>query len=114
LSFPFCRGYQRAMVKSMSLAAKVPHFHYLEEINCDSLVQLKTRFQNENKDNTIKHTFLPFLIKSLSMALSKYPMLNSSFIEESNEVVLKGMESLISSFLFLFALISKNDEVDDN
>lgn len=91
LSFPSCRGYQRSMVKSMSLAAKVPHFHYLEEINCDSLVQLKTRFQNENKDQTIKHTFLPFLIKSLSMALSKYPMLNSSFIEETNEVVFKGM-----------------------
>ncbi|CAO2162314.1 unnamed protein product [Urochloa humidicola] len=88
------RGYQRAMVKSMSLAAKVPHFHYLEEINCDSLVQLKTRFQNENKDNTIKHTFLPFLIKSLSMALSKYPMLNSSFIQETNEVVLKGSHNI--------------------
>lgn len=104
LSFPFCRGYQRAMVKSMSLAAKVPHFHYLEEINCDSLVQLKARFQTENKDNTIKHTFLPFLIKSLSMALSKYPMLNSSFIEETNEVVLKGMESLNSSFCSCFRI----------
>lgn len=88
------RGYQRSMVKSMSLAAKVPHFHYLEEINCDSLVQLKTTFQNENKDHTIKHTFLPFLIKSLSMALSKYPMLNSSFIEETNEVVFKGSHNI--------------------
>ncbi|TKW12181.1 hypothetical protein SEVIR_5G020400v4 [Setaria viridis] len=88
------RGYQRAMVKSMSLAAKVPHFHYLEEINCDSLVKLKKAFQNENKDNTIKHTFLPFLIKSLSMALNKYPMLNSSFIEETNEVILKGSHNI--------------------
>lgn len=102
LIFPFCRGYQRSMVKSMSLAAKVPHFHYLEEINCDSLVQLKTTFQNENKDHTIKHTFLPFLIKSLSMALSKYPMLNSSFIEETNEVVFKGMQSLNFSFRSCF------------
>ena len=41
-------------------------------------------------------------------------MLNSSFIEETNEVVLKGVESLSSSFLFLFPLIFKNDEVDDN
>jgi hypothetical protein len=107
LIFPFCRGYQRSMVKSMSLAAKVPHFHYLEEINCDSLVQLKTTFQNENKDQTIKHTFLPFLIKSLSMALSKYPMLNSSFIEETNEVVFKGMQSLSFSFRSCFLLSQK-------
>ncbi|TVU21166.1 hypothetical protein EJB05_30790, partial [Eragrostis curvula] len=88
------RGYQRSMVKSMSLAAKVPHFHYLEEINCDALVKLKTSFQNENKDHNIKHTFLPFLIKSLSMALSKYPLLNSSLIEETNEVVLKGSHNI--------------------
>lgn len=86
------------MVKSMTLAAKVPHFHYLEEINCDALVELKASFQNENKDHNIKHTFLPFLIKSLSMALSKYPLLNSSFIEETNEVIFKGMQTLSSMF----------------
>lgn len=97
-SFPFCRGYQRAMVKSMTMAAKVPHFHYLEEINCDALIELKKSFQNQNKDHTIKHTFLPFLIKSLSMALDKYPLLNSSFIEETNEVVFKGMQSFLFTF----------------
>jgi 2-oxoisovalerate dehydrogenase E2 component (dihydrolipoyl transacylase) len=86
------------MVKSMSLAAKVPHFHYLEEIKCDALIELKALFQKENKDQNIKHTFLPFLIKSLSMALSKYPLLNSSFIEETNEVIFKGMQSLSLAF----------------
>lgn len=78
------------MVKSMSLAAKIPHFHYVEDINCDALVELKTSFQNENSDPEVKHTFLPVLIKSLSMALSKYPLLNSSINEELNEVTLKG------------------------
>ncbi|KAM0832463.1 hypothetical protein ACQ4PT_064873 [Festuca glaucescens] len=88
------RGYQRTMVKSMSLAAKVPHFHYLEEIKCDALIELKALFQKENKDQNIKHTFLPFLIKSLSMALNKYPLLNSSFIEETNEVIFKGSHNI--------------------
>ncbi|XP_006645814.2 lipoamide acyltransferase component of branched-chain alpha-keto acid dehydrogenase complex, mitochondrial [Oryza brachyantha] len=88
------RGYQRAMVKTMSLAAKVPHFHYLEEINCDALVELKASFQNANKDQNIKHTFLPFLIKSLSMAISKYPLLNSCFVEEANEVIFKGSHNI--------------------
>uniref|UniRef100_A0ACD5W9D5 Uncharacterized protein n=1 Tax=Avena sativa TaxID=4498 RepID=A0ACD5W9D5_AVESA len=88
------RGYQRTMVKSMTLAAKVPHFHYLEEIKCDALVELKELFQKENKDQYIKHTFLPFLIKSLSIALSKYPLLNSSFIEETNEVIFKGSHNI--------------------
>ncbi|KAL5713130.1 dihydrolipoyllysine-residue (2-methylpropanoyl)transferase [Ranunculus cassubicifolius] len=88
------RGFQRAMVKSMTMAAKVPHFHYLEEINCDALVKLKSVFQNNNSDPDIKHTYLPFLVKALSMALSKHPLLNSSFSEESNEITLKGNHNI--------------------
>lgn len=88
------RGFQRTMVKTMSMAAKVPHFHYVEEINCDALVELKSSFQNNNMDPDVKHTFLPFLIKSLSMALSKYPSVNSCFNEESLEVILKGSHNI--------------------
>lgn len=88
------RGFHRSMVKSMTMAAKIPHFHYLEEINCDALIELKLAFQKENSDQNVKHTFLPFLVKSLSMALSKYPLLNSSFNEESYEVILKGLHNI--------------------
>lgn len=88
------RGFQRAMVKSMTMAAKIPHFHYVEEINCDALVGLKTSFQKENPDPGVKHTFLPVLIKSLSMALTKYPILNSSFNEDSQTVTLKGSHNI--------------------
>lgn len=112
VNISFFRGYQRSMVKSMTLAAKVPHFHYLEEINCDALVELKASFQNENKDHNIKHTFLPFLIKSLSMALSKYPLLNSSFIEETNEVVFKGMQTL--SFMLHSCYLSYGEKIPRN
>ncbi|QCD79998.1 2-oxoisovalerate dehydrogenase E2 component [Vigna unguiculata] len=90
---PF-RGFQRAMVKSMSLAAKVPHFHYVDEINCDALVELKISFQKNNPYPDIKYTFLPILIKSLSMALSKYPFMNSCFKEDAVEVVLKGSHNV--------------------
>ncbi|KAI6693024.1 hypothetical protein NL676_020734 [Syzygium grande] len=88
------RGFQRAMVKSMSMAAKVPHFHYVEEINCDALVELKASFQDNNTDPDVKHTFLPLLIKALSMALSKYPIMNSCFNEELFEVILKGSHNI--------------------
>ncbi|MCD9559381.1 Bce2p [Datura stramonium] len=88
------RGYQRAMVKSMTLAAKIPHFYYVEEMNCDALVELKKSFQNEDSDPKIKYTFLPVLVKSLSMALTAHPMLNSRFNEESYEVILKGSHNI--------------------
>ncbi|CAA7406066.1 unnamed protein product [Spirodela intermedia] len=87
-------GFQRAMVKSMSMAANIPHFHYIEEINFDALVKLKEAFKEENTDPDIKHTYLPFLIKSLSVALERHPLLNSSFIEETNELILKGSHNI--------------------
>lgn len=83
------------MVKSMTLAAQIPHFHYVEEINCNALFQLKTSLQKENSDPSIKYTLLPVLIKSLSMALTKYPLINSCLSEGLQEVTLKG------TFLFL-------------
>lgn len=88
------RGFQRTMAKTMTLAAKVPHFHYIEEINCDALVKLKAAFQNENSDTDVKYSFLPILIKSLSMAMVKYPLLNSCFNEESHEIILKGSHNI--------------------
>ncbi|KAL3829351.1 hypothetical protein ACJIZ3_018153 [Penstemon smallii] len=88
------RGFQRAMVKSMSLAAKIPHFHYVEEMNCNALVELKTSFQKDHTDPNVKFTFLPLLIKSLSMALTKYPLLNSCFTQELQEVILKGSHNI--------------------
>lgn len=88
------RGFHRAMAKSMTLAAKIPHFQYVEEVNCDSLLDLRASFQNEAADLGIKFTFLPLLVKSLSMALSQYPLLNSCFNEESQEVTLKGSHNI--------------------
>lgn len=96
------RGFQRTMVKSMTMAAKVPHFHFVEEINCDALVELKESFQSSNSDSNVKHTFLPSLIKTLSMAISKYPLVNSCFTEESLEVILKG---LYISYYLIHAII---------
>lgn len=87
------RGYKRAMVKSMTTAATIPHFHYIDEINCDKLGKLRDAFRKQNSDSDIKFTFLPMLIKSLSIALTKHRLLNSSFNLEKYEVTLKGFYS---------------------
>lgn len=99
-----CRAYQRAMVKSMTAAVSVPHFHFVEEINCDEIVELKKAFQKENNDPDVKFTFLPMLIKSLSMALTTHPLVNSTFKLENYEVTLKG-PYLFHFILPIFSLI---------
>ncbi|KNA19896.1 hypothetical protein SOVF_057380 [Spinacia oleracea] len=102
------RGFQRAMVKSMTLAARVPHFHYVEEIHCGGLVELKASFQSENPDPSIKHTFLPFLVKSLSMAMGKYPLLNSCFNEDVHEIIVKGSHNIGIAMATPYGLVVPN------
>ncbi|XLU79376.1 hypothetical protein S245_002797, partial [Arachis hypogaea] len=65
------KGIPKSNVKSMSLAAK-----------------------KNNPYPDVKHTFLPILVKSLSMALTKYPSLNSCFKEDSMEVIFKGSHNI--------------------
>ncbi|XP_057959704.1 lipoamide acyltransferase component of branched-chain alpha-keto acid dehydrogenase complex, mitochondrial isoform X2 [Malania oleifera] len=98
----------RTMVKSMTMAAKIPHFHYVEEINCEALIELKASFQRENSDQDVKHTFLPLLIKSLSMALSKYPLMNSCFNDESTEVILRGSHNIGIAMATSYGLVVPN------
>ncbi|XP_042476143.1 lipoamide acyltransferase component of branched-chain alpha-keto acid dehydrogenase complex, mitochondrial-like [Macadamia integrifolia] len=102
------RGFQRSMVKSMTMVATVPHFHYLEEMNCDALVEFKASFQDANSDPDVKHTYLPLFIKSLSMALTKYPILNSTFREESYEVIYKGSHNIGIAMATPYGLVVPN------
>jgi 2-oxoisovalerate dehydrogenase E2 component (dihydrolipoyl transacylase) len=64
------RGYNRLMVSSMTQSISIPHMVYSDEIDLSAL-----------KPTQLK--FLPYLIKSVSKALEKYPILNSSLQKDS-------------------------------
>uniref|UniRef100_A0AC34FU46 Dihydrolipoamide acetyltransferase component of pyruvate dehydrogenase complex n=1 Tax=Panagrolaimus sp. ES5 TaxID=591445 RepID=A0AC34FU46_9BILA len=83
------RGYTRAMVKSMSEALKIPHFGYDDEIHFDNLIKLRSSLKHIGKERDIKLSYMPFIIKATSMALSKYPILNSSVDEKFENMIYK-------------------------
>jgi len=56
-----CRGYGRAMVRTMTAACAVPHFHLHDDIAMTKLMQLRRDLQIHVKDQ--KLTMLPFIIK---------------------------------------------------
>lgn len=93
------------MAKAMIVAAAVLHFYYVEEIGVDKLTELK-RVLSEGVKLTklkrvlgegvplepgVKLTHLPFLIKALSMALKKYPVMNSTMDEAVTEIQARGI-----------------------
>lgn len=73
------RGYNRLMVKSMTTSLQVPHMVYADEINVNALTEVRDSLRPLAKEMGIhKLTYLPFFIKASSLALTKYPVLNST------------------------------------
>jgi pyruvate dehydrogenase E2 component (dihydrolipoamide acetyltransferase) len=68
---------------------KAAHFTYVEEADATPLVQLRASAKDMGAQYGIKVTFLPFVMKAMVAALRKYPILNSTLDETTNEIVIK-------------------------
>ena len=78
------------MVKTMTAAAAIPHFYLVEELNLNALVKLRNNLKETFTGQGLKLTFLPFMIKALSAALVKYPLVNSTFNENASQILCRG------------------------
>ncbi|KAK5655005.1 hypothetical protein OQA88_6764 [Cercophora sp. LCS_1] len=74
---------QEMMFKTMTRSLSIPHFLYADEIDFTSLVELRSRLNKVlskaglSDGQVSKLSYLPFIIKAVSMALYKYPILNA-------------------------------------
>lgn len=65
----------------------IPHTAVMDEIVVDSLVAYRAKLKERLKDRDISITYLPFIIKALTVALKKHEILNAS-LDESEENIL--------------------------
>ncbi|CZT48297.1 related to branched-chain alpha-keto acid dehydrogenase complex, E2 component precursor (lipoamide acyltransferase) [Rhynchosporium secalis] len=72
---------QHQMFKTMTKSLTIPHFLYADEIDFTGIAELRTRLNKvlaKNPMNEVsKLSFLPFIIKAVSMGLDRYPILNA-------------------------------------
>jgi 2-oxoisovalerate dehydrogenase E2 component (dihydrolipoyl transacylase) len=76
---------QEMMFKTMTRSLNIPHFLYADEIDFTQLVELRRRLNSvlaksptsPQHGGVIKLSYLPFLIKAVSMMLHNYPILNA-------------------------------------
>ncbi|TGJ86937.1 hypothetical protein E0Z10_g1821 [Xylaria hypoxylon] len=75
---------QQQMFKAMTRSLSIPHFLYADEIDFSQLYELRRRLNKvlsqsvkEGEGDVSKLSYLPFIIKAVSLALYKYPMLNA-------------------------------------
>ncbi|KAJ5388014.1 hypothetical protein N7509_010555 [Penicillium cosmopolitanum] len=67
---------QSAMFKTMTKSLNTPHLLYADEIDVGDITSIRKKLASDAKDPK-KITFLPFIVKAVSLALNEFPILNA-------------------------------------
>jgi pyruvate dehydrogenase E2 component (dihydrolipoamide acetyltransferase) len=65
------------------------HFTYVEEVDVTELVELRARIKPKAAERGLSLTYLPFIMKAVVAGLKKWPALNASLDESTQEIVRK-------------------------
>ena len=71
------------MVASVST---IPHFTYCEEIDMTNLIALRSQLKEVYAKQNIKLTMMPFFMKSMSLALKQFPLMNTKVNDDCTEI----------------------------
>ncbi len=83
-------GMRRKIAERMRHAkATAAHFTFVEECDASRLVDWRRRQLPEAERQGVRLTFLPYIIKAVTDALRRHPILNSSIDEGTNELIYK-------------------------
>jgi pyruvate dehydrogenase E2 component (dihydrolipoamide acetyltransferase) len=84
------RGMRKRIAESMARSKNTAaHFTYVEEIDMTELVSVRARAKSRAAERGVKLTYLPFIVKAVVSGLRKWPQLNASLDEATQEIVRK-------------------------
>jgi pyruvate dehydrogenase E2 component (dihydrolipoamide acetyltransferase) len=85
------RGTRRVIAEHMVRSKfTAPHVSTMDEVDVSQLVELRAQMKEVAQSAKIKLTYLPFIVKAVVAALKRYPYLNASLDEQTQEIVLKS------------------------
>ncbi|XP_036442994.1 lipoamide acyltransferase component of branched-chain alpha-keto acid dehydrogenase complex, mitochondrial isoform X1 [Colossoma macropomum] len=88
------KGFQKAMVKTMTAALKIPHFGYKDEVDLTQLVRLRSELKGVAESRGVRLSYMPFFIKAASLGLLQFPILNASVDEECQNITYKAAHNI--------------------
>ncbi len=81
---------RRVTAKHMTEAwQKAPQVTMMAEPEIKELIEFREKEAKKAEKKDVKLTFLPFIMKACWKAMKEFPLLNSSFDEDSQEVIVK-------------------------
>lgn len=87
---------QSSMFKTMTKSLNIPHFLYADELKVNDITAIRKKLLNESRDPK-KITFLPFVVKAVSLALNEYPILNArvdTSVPEKPKLVMRSKHNI--------------------
>ena len=104
---------QIQMYKTMTKSLQIPHFLYADEIDVTALSKLRRSLnrasnnqkshlpldgqQQQSSTSPVKYSYLPFIIKAVSLALEDYPLLNARLEQASSHPLPQNSSTSSSS-----------------
>jgi pyruvate/2-oxoglutarate dehydrogenase complex dihydrolipoamide acyltransferase (E2) component len=84
------RGIRKKIAESMARSVHTAaHFTYVEEVDMTELVAVRERAKSRAAERGVKLNYLPFILKAVVSGLKKWPQLNASLDETTQEIVRK-------------------------
>jgi 2-oxoisovalerate dehydrogenase E2 component (dihydrolipoyl transacylase) len=81
------KGIRAVMAQQMQKSvSSIPHFTYAEEIDITRCNDLRRELNDAQDSEAVRLTLMAFFIKSLSVALTDFPIVNSHMSEQGDEI----------------------------
>lgn len=74
------------MLTLSRMLPQVPHFTYGDELDMSALVELRKQLKPIAETRGVNLSYLPFILKAMSLALNQYPMINAHVNDDCTEV----------------------------
>jgi len=87
-------GLKVPMVKKMRESNQVPQFGYADEVLLDELVILRKQLKPLAEKYGVKLSFMPFMLKAVSLALKNYSMLNAHVNEDCTKLTHRSSHNI--------------------
>lgn len=82
---------QQKIARKMSQSKNIiPHVTTIKEIRMDKVISLREEMKNNFVGKIKKLSFMPFILKAVADTIMDYPIINSSYNEKENELIIKN------------------------
>lgn len=84
------------MFKTMTKSLNTPHFLYADELKVNDITAIRRKLASDTRDPK-KITFLPFIVKAVSLALNEFPILNArvdTSVPEKPKLIMRSKHNI--------------------